>query len=102
MFVAKEEILIRQNLRTNASHWFNSRLNSIAINCLAEFRVNGYWIADDQFTETTCSLCYEDFQIGDRYSQWSCQARHTFHHSCMLNVFTDDISRLTDSEEEDI
>ncbi|CAF1088516.1 unnamed protein product [Rotaria sordida] len=62
------------------------RIASASPRFIAEFRLKDpQLVAIDQI-HIECSLCYEEFRIGQHFTQWPCEARHTFHFDCMLNA----------------
>lgn len=42
-------------------------------------------VGPDQMFEI-CTICFQDYQKKQSYSQWPCEARHMFHYDCMLSL----------------
>ncbi len=55
-------------------------------NFIAQFRLTTSRQVDDDLPDISCTICLEGFEYGEYYAQWPCEAKHTFHYDCMLNV----------------
>jgi hypothetical protein len=53
---------------------------------IAQFRLTYLQQIDDDLCETSCTICLENLKYGEYYAQWPCEAKHVFHHWCMLKV----------------
>ncbi|CAF2057228.1 unnamed protein product [Rotaria magnacalcarata] len=53
---------------------------------IAEFRLADPQTVNDNMSNETCNVCFDDFKLNQRVGQWPCDAKHSFHFNCMLNV----------------
>ncbi|CAF3776171.1 unnamed protein product [Rotaria socialis] len=53
---------------------------------IAEFRLTDPQTVNDNLSNETCNVCFDDFKLNQRIGQWPCDAKHSFHFNCMLNV----------------
>lgn len=53
---------------------------------IAQFRLADRQTVTFDLLNERCSICLENFQLNQYYTQWPCSAKHTFHFDCMLDV----------------
>ena len=62
------------------------RVASASPRFIAQFRLAEPQIVNIDLLDKICSICRDDFEIGEHFAQWPCEGRHTFHFECMLGV----------------
>ncbi|CAF0821707.1 unnamed protein product [Rotaria sordida] len=62
------------------------RITSASPRFIAQFRLEGRQVVNIDQSNIECSLCYEEFLIGQHFAQWPCEPKHTFHFDCMLSA----------------
>ncbi len=62
------------------------RITSASPRFIAAFRLANRQMVTFELLDKTCSICLDDFQLNQYYTQWPCTAKHTFHFDCMLDV----------------
>ncbi|CAF3112485.1 unnamed protein product [Rotaria sp. Silwood2] len=70
-------------------HNFNRmwhRIASASPRFIAQFRLEDRQLVNSDQPNIECSLCYEEFRIGQHFAQWPCKAKHSFHFDCMLSA----------------
>ena len=79
-----EEEEIQRNRNNDNEH--TDDYTSASPRFIAEFRLEGPKTLNTEMPEIKCTICLEQFQIGDEYSHWPCAGQHMLHHQCMLEL----------------
>lgn len=61
-------------------------LNPASPRFIAQFRLTVPLIVNNNMLNDECTICLENFQLGESYARWPCAGEHTFHFDCMLRT----------------
>ncbi|CAF0960035.1 unnamed protein product [Rotaria sordida] len=84
--IIEEEVQHQQHVYGHDINRILQGIRSASPRFIAQFRLNGWQIVSHDLLDYRCSICLEDLQLNQRIARWPCQARHTFHFDCMLDV----------------
>ncbi|CAF1049241.1 unnamed protein product [Rotaria sordida] len=84
--IIEEEVQHQQHVYGHDINRILQGIRSASPRFIAQFRLNGWQIVSHDLLDNRCSICLEDLQLNQRIARWPCQARHTFHFDCMLDV----------------
>ncbi len=60
---------------------------SASASFIARFRFEEHQtVKSGKLLGTRCTLCLENFELGETYSPWPCTGNHFFHFNCMLEA----------------
>ncbi|CAF3731146.1 unnamed protein product [Rotaria socialis] len=82
----EEEVQKQESLYGNDINRILDGTRSVSPRFIAEFRLSHLDALNNDLPDATCRICLDDYKINRCSAQWPCQARHTFHFDCMLDV----------------